>query len=187
MKTKELIQSKIEEVSLEILLRHAVKAKHGLEKESMRVGPDGMLAKTPHPAHLGSSLTNHYIKTDFAEPQLEYATHPRPKIEANIRELQDLHIYTFRQLDNELIWPFSMPPILPKDENEIPLGQYGTSHSGRWKTIYRHGLGLRYGRRMQTISGVHYNFSFSKVFLRQFLGKKFRTLRKRKSPLFICM
>ncbi|RHX79088.1 glutamate--cysteine ligase [Leptospira yasudae] len=178
MKTKELTQSQIEEVSLEILLRHAVKAKHGLEKESMRVNPDGTLARTPHPAHLGSSLTNHYIKTDFAEPQLEYATHPRPKIEANIRELQDLHIYTIRKLDNELIWPFSMPPILPEDENEIPLGQYGTSPSGKWKTIYRHGLGLRYGRRMQTISGVHYNFSFSNVFLRQFLGKEVSNFTK---------
>lgn len=171
MKTKEFTQSKIDEVSLEILLRHAVKAKHGLEKESMRVNPDGTLARTPHPEHLGSSLTNHYIKTDFAEPQLEYATHPRPRIEANIRELQDLHIYTIRKLNNELIWPFSMPPILPADENEIPLGQYGSSASGKWKTIYRHGLGLRYGRRMQTISGVHYNFSFSNIFLRQFLGK----------------
>ncbi|MGQ2869358.1 glutamate--cysteine ligase [Leptospira santarosai] len=178
MKTKEIARSKIEEVSLEILLRHAVKAKHGLEKESMRVGPDGKLAETPHPMHLGSSLTNHYIKTDFAEPQLEYATRPRPKIEANIRELQDLHIYTLRQLDNELIWPFSMPTILPEDENEIPLGQYGTSHSGKWKTIYRHGLGLRYGRRMQTISGVHYNFSFSNVFLRQFLGKEVSNFTK---------
>ncbi|EJO70366.1 glutamate--cysteine ligase [Leptospira kirschneri str. 2008720114] len=178
MKTKELTQSKIEEVSLEILLRHAVKAKHGLEKESMRVNPDGTLAGTIHPTHLGSSLTNHYIKTDFAEPQLEYATHPRPKIEANIRELQDLHIFTIRKLQNELIWPFSMPPVLPEEENKIPLGQYGTSHSGRWKTIYRHGLGLRYGRRMQTISGVHYNFSFSKIFLRQFLGKEISNFTK---------
>lgn len=178
MKTKENTQAKIEEVSLEILLRHAVKAKHGLEKESMRVTPNGTLASTPHPAHLGSSLTNHFIKTDFAEPQLEYATHPRPKIEANIRELQDLHIYTIRKLDNELIWPFSMPPILPDDENEIPLGQYGTSQTGKWKTIYRNGLGLRYGRRMQTISGVHYNFSFSNVFLRQFLGKEVSNFTK---------
>lgn len=168
----------VEEVSLELLLRHAVKAKHGLEKESMRVNPNGTLADTPHPDHLGSSLTNHYIKTDFAEPQLEYATHPRPRIEANIRELQDLHIYTIRKLNNELIWPFSMPPVLPEDENEIPLGQYGSSHSGKWKTIYRNGLGLRYGRRMQTISGVHYNFSFSNVFLKQFLQKEISKFTK---------
>ncbi|TGK35141.1 glutamate--cysteine ligase [Leptospira gomenensis] len=178
MKTNLRTRPDLEELSLELLLRHAVKAKHGLEKESMRVKPDGTLADTPHPEHLGSSLTNHYIKTDFAEPQLEYATHPRPRIEANIRELQDLHIYTIRKLNNELIWPFSMPPILPEDESKIPLGQYGTSPSGKWKTIYRNGLGLRYGRRMQTISGVHYNFSFSNVFLRQFLRKEISQFTK---------
>lgn len=153
-------------------LRHAVKAKHGLEKESMRIFPDGRISTTPHPESLGSSLTNHFIKTDFSEPQLEFATNPRPRIEAIVRELQDLHIYTSRHLKNEWIWPFSMPPILPKEDKDIPLGQYGHSFSGEWKTVYRNGLGLRYGRRMQTISGVHYNFSFSNLFLRQFLGKE---------------
>ncbi|EPG66952.1 glutamate--cysteine ligase [Leptospira wolffii] len=161
----------LEAIGLQQNLRHAVKAKHGLEKESMRIFPDGRIATTPHPEGLGSSLTNHFIKTDFSEPQLEFATNPRPRIEAIVRELQDLHIYTSRHLDGEWIWPFSMPPILPKEDKDIPLGQYGHSFSGEWKTVYRNGLGLRYGRRMQTISGVHYNFSFSNLFLRQFLGK----------------
>ncbi|EQA37172.1 glutamate--cysteine ligase [Leptospira inadai serovar Lyme str. 10] len=159
-------------------LRHAVKAKHGLEKESMRIFSDGRIATTPHPKELGSSLTNHYIKTDFSEPQLEFATNARPRIEAIVRELQDLHIFTSRHLQNEWIWPFSMPPILPKEEKDIPLGQYGASFSGEWKTIYRNGLGHRYGRRMQTISGVHYNFSFSNLFLRQIFEKEISKFSK---------
>lgn len=159
-------------------LRHAVKAKHGLEKESMRIFFDGRIATTPHPELLGSSLTNHFIKTDFSEPQLEFATNPRPRIEAIVRELQDLHIFTSRHLKEEWIWPFSMPPILPREDKDIPLGQYGHSFSGEWKTVYRNGLGLRYGRRMQTISGVHYNFSFSNLFLKQIFGKEIHSFTK---------
>jgi glutamate--cysteine ligase len=51
-----------------------------------------------------------------------------------------------------------MPCRLPA-EADIPLGQYGSSNLGRMKTVYRMGLSYRYGRRMQTISGIHYNFS----------------------------
>ncbi|MDH5618546.1 MAG: glutamate--cysteine ligase, partial [Gammaproteobacteria bacterium] len=37
----------------------------GIEKESLRISPDGFLAQTPHPKELGSALTNRYITTDF--------------------------------------------------------------------------------------------------------------------------
>ena len=57
-----------------------------------------------------------------------------------------------------MLWCASMPCKLPAD-NDIPIGQYGSSNVGRAKTVYRHGLAHRYGRRMQTISGIHYNFS----------------------------
>jgi glutamate--cysteine ligase len=53
-----------------------------------------------------------------------------------------------------------MPCRLPADDM-IPLGRYGTSNVGRAKSVYRMGLSHRYGRRMQTISGIHYNFSLS--------------------------
>ncbi len=66
-----------------------------------------------------------------------------------------------RHLENgERLWPLSMPCMLDDDEENIRLAQYGSSNIGRFKTLYRHGLGVRYGRRMQTISGVHYNLSF---------------------------
>jgi glutamate--cysteine ligase len=51
-----------------------------------------------------------------------------------------------------------MPCIVAGDAG-IPVARYGSSNVGRMKTVYRYGLGHRYGRLMQAIAGVHYNFS----------------------------
>src|SRR6266581_333203 len=131
----------------------------GVEKESLRVRPDGSLASTPHPASLGSALTNVHITTDFSESLIELVT---PAFTASWELLQyllDLHQFVYRHLGDELLWATSMPCAIERDE-DIPLAQYGSSHVGRMKTIYRNGLGLRYGRMMQAISGVHFNYSF---------------------------
>ncbi|MFO1397645.1 MAG: glutamate--cysteine ligase [Burkholderiales bacterium] len=130
----------------------------GVEKESLRVRPDGALAVTPHPAALGSALTHASITTDFSESQLELITGVDPTPEACVRELTEIHQAVYRAIGDELLWAGSMPCNLPR-EDAIPLGQYGTSNVGRAKTVYRTGLSHRYGRRMQTISGIHYNFS----------------------------
>jgi glutamate--cysteine ligase len=130
----------------------------GIEKEGLRVRPDGTLATTPHPAALGSALTHPHITTDFSESQLELITDAHPSVEALLQELTELHQYVYRCIGDELIWTASMPCKLPA-EDEIPLGHYGRSNMGRMKTVYRQGLSHRYGRRMQTISGIHYNFS----------------------------
>ncbi|TGN18396.1 glutamate--cysteine ligase [Leptospira idonii] len=139
-------------------------AKHGLERETLRVDGKGQISKKNHPQSLGSALTHPLIKTDFAEPQVEYATGAYKTIEETMGELTELHAFTLRKLDGETLWPFSMPGPLPS-EDKIPVGLYGTSKEGRKKTIYRKGLGNRYGRKMQTISGVHYNLSFDKCLL----------------------
>jgi glutamate--cysteine ligase len=132
--------------------------RRGVEKESLRVRPDGRLALTPHPTALGSALTHATITTDFSESQLELITGVHPSPEACVRELTEIHQAVYRAIGDELLWAGSMPCKLPS-ENEIPLGRYGTSNLGRAKTVYRTGLSYRYGRRMQTISGIHYNFS----------------------------
>ena len=132
--------------------------RRGVEKESLRVRPDGMLADTPHPAGLGSALTHPHITTDFSESQLELITGVHPNADACLAELTEIHQIVYRHVGDELLWCTSMPCGLPADD-AIPLGQYGGSNLGRAKTIYRNGLAHRYGRRMQTISGVHYNFS----------------------------
>ncbi len=131
----------------------------GVEKESLRMTPDGRLAQTPHPRSLGSALTNEHITTDYSEALIELVT---PAFTASWELLQyllDLHQFVYRHLGDELLWATSMPSAIERDE-DIPLAQYGRSHIGRMKTIYRNGLGLRYGRMMQAISGVHFNYSF---------------------------
>src|SRR5574340_561542 len=132
----------------------------GIEKESLRTRPDGKLATTPHAAALGSPLTHPHITTDFSESQLELITGARTSVDAMLEELTHIHQVVYRAIaqSGEILWCASMPCGLPPDD-EIPLGRYGSSNLGRAKTVYRRGLGYRYGRRMQTISGIHYNWS----------------------------
>ena len=129
----------------------------GIEKESLRVLPSGELARTSHPAALGSALTHPNITTDFSEAQLELITQVNDSVDGCMQELTDVHRYVYEHLDNELLWASSMPCVLAGDD--IPLGYYGESNIGRTKTVYRQGLATRYGPLMQTISGIHYNFS----------------------------
>lgn len=132
--------------------------KRGIEKESLRVSADGHLARTPHPAALGSALTHPTITTDFSEAQVELVTGAHGRVADCLAELAQLHQAVVAAIGDERLWPSSMPGALPADA-DIPLGQYGRSHIGMAKTVYRRGLGHRYGRRMQTISGIHYNWS----------------------------
>lgn len=137
--------------------------KRGLEKESLRIDSDGWLAQTPHPAALGSALTHPNITTDYSEALLELITPPCDSIASAFGYLDEIHRYVYSQLGSERLWVNSMPCKLGPDA-QIPLAQYGSSNIGRMKTLYRHGLGLRYGRRMQTIAGIHYNLSFPESF-----------------------
>jgi glutamate--cysteine ligase len=130
----------------------------GIEKEGLRVRPEGTLAMTAHPAGLGSALTHPGITTDFSESQLELITGVHPDADGCLAELERLHRAVYSQIGDEVIWCASMPCNLP-DEHAIPIGRYGSSNIGRAKWVYRMGLSHRYGRRMQLISGVHYNFS----------------------------
>jgi glutamate--cysteine ligase len=132
--------------------------RRGIEKESLRVRPDGTLASTQHPPALGSALTHPHITTDFSESQLELITGVHTHADACIAELTEIHQVVYRALGDELMWCASMPCGLPA-EQAIPIGRYGSSNVGRAKSVYRMGLSHRYGRRMQTISGIHYNFS----------------------------
>ena len=132
--------------------------RRGIEKESLRAHADGKLALTPHPALLGSPLTHPSITTDFSESQLELITGVHDSVSGCIDELRRIHQFVYRSIGDETLWVGSMPCVLPADET-IPIASYGTSNTGRMKSVYRMGLGHRYGRRMQTISGIHYNWS----------------------------
>ncbi len=134
--------------------------RRGIEKESLRTRRSGSLARTPHPVALGSALMHPHITTDYSESQLELITGVHAHPQDCIAELTQIHQYTLRALEasEEMLWVGSMPCGLPPDEN-IPIGSFGSSNIGRAKSVYRMGLGHRYGRRMQTISGIHYNWS----------------------------
>lgn len=135
----------------------------GLEKETLRVNPEGGLAQTPHPLALGSALTHPYITTDYSEALLEMVTPPSENVHTVLDFLNDTQRFIYNQLDDELLWATSMPCVVA-GETSIPLARYGSSNAGLMKTVYRRGLGLRYGRVMQVIAGVHFNFSFSEKF-----------------------
>lgn len=132
--------------------------RRGVEKESLRAGPDGRLSLRPHPPSLGAALTHPQITTDFSEAQLELITAPHHTPEGCIAELEDIHRFVQWGLGDELLWAASMPCLLLPN-TDIPVGSYGKSNIGMAKTVYRRGLGHRYGRLMQAISGIHYNFS----------------------------
>ena len=131
----------------------------GVEKESLRVMPDGEIAQTPHPEALGSALTNDSITTDFSESLLELVTPAFRETWELVQYLCDIHQFVYRHLDQELLWATSMPCMLHGDAS-IPIARYGSSNIGRMKTVYRNGLSIRYGRIMQAIAGVHFNYSF---------------------------
>jgi len=141
--------------------------KRGIEKESLRMSPDGYLSPQLHPAELGSTLTNPYITTDYSEALPEFITQATSDRDKPLKELYEIHQFCYQYLGDELLWSASMPCVIG-EEKDIPIAQYGTSNSAKMKEIYRIGLGHRYGRFMQTISGVHYNFSLPDEFWKAF-------------------
>jgi glutamate--cysteine ligase len=143
--------------------------RRGIEKESLRALPSGELAMTPHPRGLGSALTHPHITTDFSESQVELITGVHAGVQECLDELTQVQQFTAQAMGEERIWVSSMPTCLPEDD-EIPIGQYGDSNVGRSKSVYRTGLGHRYGRRMQTISGIHYNWSLPDVSSEAYFG-----------------
>lgn len=135
----------------------------GIEKESLRVNPAGMLSNRSHPQSLGSALSNRYITTDFSEALLEFVTPPYANTWEALRLLCEIHQFTYGRIGDELLWATSMPCQIPAD-HEIPIARYGSSNVGTMKTVYRNGLGYRYGRSMQTIAGIHFNYSLPDSF-----------------------
>ena len=149
----------------------------GIEREALRVLPQGRLSERAHSEKLGSALTHPNITTDYSETLLEFITPVSYAPETAIAQLEDVQKYTLSQLDGEVLWPMSMPCFV-EDDDKIPLAQYGKSNIGKMKTVYRQGLKNRYGSMMQVISGIHFNFSFPKSF-----WQSLQTIEKNQAPL----
>ena len=135
----------------------------GVEKESLRASPGGELAATPHPPALGSALTHPWLTTDYSEALLEFVTPPFHDRAEVTGYLGGLHRFVARNIGDELLWAASMPCEIPGDE-AIPVARYGSSNSGKLRHVYRVGLGHRYGRMMQMIAGIHFNYSLAPGF-----------------------
>jgi len=130
----------------------------GIEKEGLRVNDNSEISQLPHPSSLGSALTHPSITTDYSEALLEFITPVGDKGEDVLSFLDHVHRYTYPNIKGQWIWPASMPGVI-KQELDVPIAHYGESHLGQLKHVYRHGLWHRYGRKMQCIAGLHFNFS----------------------------
>lgn len=137
----------------------------GVEKEGLRVLPSLRTSDRSHSQALGHKLTHPYITTDYAENLLEFVTPVFKTREELLRFLGQIQRFALNRMDkDEVIWPVSMPALLPENEDQIPIADFGRSNVGRLKSLYRIGLGHRYGKSMQSIAGVHYNFSLQEEF-----------------------
>ena len=141
----------------------------GIEKEGLRSCSNTKASTKDHPKSLGSKLTHPYITTDYAENLMEFISPVFDNCEEMFCFLRELFSFTYKNIDeDEVIWPWSMPCLLPENEMDIPVAKYGTSNVGKLKSLYRVGLGYRYGKSMQSIAGVHYNFSLKREFWEKF-------------------
>ncbi len=138
----------------------------GLEKEGLRVSKHGDISQTPHPKSLGCALTHPHITTDFSESLIELVTPPLHRADEMLAFLSRTQQYLYHRLPKDQnFWSASMPCVI-RGETYIPIAQYGSSNQGMMKTIYRRGLANRYGSVMQTIAGIHFNYSFAQDFIK---------------------
>lgn len=131
----------------------------GLEKENLRSDLEGKISIKSFPSNFGVHNFNRYITLDYSEPHLEIVT---PPFEQNIDAynfLCDLHKYVEESLDGDLLWNYSMPPKFKRKYIKLP--PHRESNATKLAHLYRLGLRNRYGDKMQSTAGIHYNFSFS--------------------------
>lgn len=169
------LQARLNQVKSSDRLPLMLQFNRGIEKEGLRVTTQGQISQAPHPVKLGSALTHPYITTDFAESQLEFITPVSQDVDQSLDKLHQLHAYATENIASELIWPASMPCYL-KGEEDVAIAEYGGSVKGKSKHIYRLGLANRYGRIMQSISGIHYNFSLPDEFWQSLYQEEKTTL-----------
>ncbi|CAM3816111.1 MULTISPECIES: glutamate--cysteine ligase [Pseudoalteromonas] len=144
--------------------KYAIKGiQRGIEREALRIQPNGTISQQAHPKGVGCALTNGHITTDFSEALLEFITPVSDSAEETLKQLHDLQKFTLSKMGDELLWPISMPCFI-EHQDDIALAQFGDSNIGRMKTLYREGLKNRYGSMMQAIAGVHFNISFPNSF-----------------------
>ncbi|MDW8750053.1 bifunctional glutamate--cysteine ligase GshA/glutathione synthetase GshB [Streptococcus suis] len=139
-----------------------LQATFGLERESLRINADNSVAQTPHPEALGSRSFHPYIQTDYSEPQLELITpvaHSTKEARRFLGAITDVAVRSMEK--TEYLWPLSMPPVISADDIQIAQLESDFEYQ------YRVGLAERYGKLLQSMSGIHYNFELGKDLTQQ--------------------
>lgn len=143
-----------------------LKGNFGVEREGLRVDTKGKLSEKPHPVIFGYKMCNPYITTDFSESQLELITPVFSTTKETYKFLNALYDIVAMELEDEYLWPQSMPAIIPEDK-DIPIAEFCGCEEGKIAREYREELLLKYGGKKQLISGIHYNFSFNENIIRK--------------------
>ncbi|MGO4938344.1 bifunctional glutamate--cysteine ligase GshA/glutathione synthetase GshB [Fundicoccus sp. Sow4_H7] len=131
----------------------------GIERESIRITHDGSHSMLAHSPEWGDRNHQPYIQTDFGENQLEFITPPSNSTEEIIQWLAATHqiVAQTNEKNEELIWPFSMPALIPENRGEIKVAQL----TNVVERQYREYLADYYGKDVQLVSGIHYNFKIN--------------------------
>lgn len=183
-----VLHQNLEKLEISDIARTLTSILHGIEKEGLRVTPGGSLSERKHPEKLGSPLTNASITTDFSEALLELITPVFSEVDESLDYLKNVHQFTYSHLGEEILWAGSMPCHIGTPDT-IPLADFGSSNMGRMKRLYRVGLKNRYGSMMQSIAGIHYNFSLPEGFWLSFKSYKqnLDSLQKFKSSSYFTL
>ncbi|EHJ53270.1 bifunctional glutamate--cysteine ligase GshA/glutathione synthetase GshB [Streptococcus macacae] len=130
-----------------------LQANFGLERESLRIDKNTQrVAQSPHPDKLGSRTYHPYIQTDYSEPQMEMITPVAHSTKQALRFLEAITDVASRSIaTDQYLWPLSMPPKIT--EAEIKMAQL----EDPFEYSYRQYLGEKYGKLLQSMSGIHYN------------------------------
>ncbi len=134
-------------------------ASFGVEREALRIiDTQPAISQTDHPRALGNRSFHPYIQTDFSEAQLELITPVCQSSAETIRFLRALTDVTLRSLpENERLWPLSMPPKLT--DADIHVAKLASD----FERHYREHLATVYGKRIQSLSGIHVNIGFDQL------------------------
>lgn len=158
---------------------YILKARYGIEKESQRVNLLGRLSKTEHPKNISIIDEHPYIQKDFSETQIELITPVTDSLVELFNYLEAIQNVAYNSIgSNEMLWPLSMPPMLPENDDDIVIAKLKKIEDVQ----YRQYLSNTYGRRKQMISGVHFNFEFGdeliqKLFSLQWEIKDYKTFK----------
>ncbi|KIS03042.1 glutamate--cysteine ligase [Paucilactobacillus wasatchensis] len=129
----------------------------GVEVEMHRVNSAGELSDRPYPQAIGSQRRNKYIKNDFLQMQTEIITPTTAHSVDAMHYLMQLNDTLRNALaPDELLWPLSMPPALPKDKSQIPISDVDPA-----KKAYYHEWAKIHGYTSGIPTGVHLNISVS--------------------------